>query len=326
MYIGTSPEETGQSSVNTSDVCSLLELLRGRDGPPGANGERGEKGEPGLHGGKGEAGEKGDIGPRGQKGDIGDQGPKGDQGRVGRQGEKGYIGPQGEKGDRGLQGAKGNQGDIGPQGPRGLKGQQGPVGSKGGPGGQKGEKGSSTGGAVYIRWGRTICPSGQQTELVYSGRAGGSHHQHTGGGANYICMPDNPEYNSYSTSRSSNSFVYGAEYTIYSGLPNTHVSEHDAPCAVCYAASRPSVLMIPARMTCPENWTKEYSGYLMSEKYETPGRTMYICVDESPGSVPGQNSPDPDRVELFMVEAKCEGLDCPPYYDGRELTCVVCTR
>ena len=34
-----------------------------------------------------------------------------------------------------------------------------------------------------------VCPSGQGTILVYSGRAGG-----TVGGADYLCMPNTPEY------------------------------------------------------------------------------------------------------------------------------------
>ena len=67
----------------------------------------------------------------------------------------------------------------GPQGPPGISGPQGPVGEKGchgSPGlrGPQGPQGPPSGGAVYTRWGRTICPSDQGTELVYSGRAGGT--------------------------------------------------------------------------------------------------------------------------------------------------------
>ena len=37
-------------------------------------------------------------------------------------------------------------------------------------------------GAVYVRWGNASCPTGQGTELLYSGRGAGSRSDHTGGG------------------------------------------------------------------------------------------------------------------------------------------------
>ncbi|KAK2174253.1 hypothetical protein NP493_816g02017 [Ridgeia piscesae] len=39
--------------------------------------------------------------------------------------------------------------------------------------------------------------------------------------------------------------------------------------------------MIPARLTCPDGWTKEYVGYLMSAHYTHQGRTTYTCVDNA---------------------------------------------
>ena len=47
------------------------------------------------------------------------------------------------------------------------------------------------GGTVYIRWGHDECPSTAQ--LVYSGRAGGSHYQH-GGASNPQCLPLDPNF------------------------------------------------------------------------------------------------------------------------------------
>ena len=69
-------------------------------------------------------------------------------------------------------------------GPRGPQGIAGPPGQK-------------NGGVVYIRWGKTSCPNVTGTELVYAGRAGGSWYRHTGGGANYLCMPNDPDYLAY---------------------------------------------------------------------------------------------------------------------------------
>ena len=103
------------------------------------------------------------------------------QGRDGRDGRDGVPGP------RGPQGQRGEQGVAGPSGPR-------------------------NGGVVYTRWGKTICNNVTGTELVYAGRAGGSWFRHTGGGVNYLCMPNDPDYLQYSPGVQGHSPVYGAEY------------------------------------------------------------------------------------------------------------------
>ena len=64
------------------------------------------------------------------------------------------------------------KGDIGPTGP------MGPIAR----------------GTVYTRWGKTICPQDKRTQLLYSGRTAGTHYTQSGRGANYLCLPDNPEY------------------------------------------------------------------------------------------------------------------------------------
>ena len=56
---------------------------------------------------------------------------------------------------------------------------------------------AATGSSSYVRWGRISCPSSCDTSLVYSGRVGGSFYNHQGGAADYICLPDNPEYSDF---------------------------------------------------------------------------------------------------------------------------------
>ena len=96
---------------------------------------------------------------------------------------------------------------TGPQGPIGL---QGPTGEQG-PQGIQGPPGPSGGGAVYTRWGRTICPITSGTELVYKGLAAGSHYNQSGGGANYLCITKEPKYVS-TTIPTAYSHLHGSEY------------------------------------------------------------------------------------------------------------------
>ncbi|XP_013396502.1 uncharacterized protein LOC106163457 [Lingula anatina] len=99
---------------------------------------------------------------------------------------------------------------------------------------------------------------------------------------------------------------------------------HDAPCAVCYTQTRPSHVMIPAKKTCPAGWTTEYNGYLVSNR-DDYARTEFVCLDEAPEVVAGGHE-NKDGALIYPAEVKCGSLPCPPYVDGRELTCVVCSK
>ena len=111
--------------------------------------------------------------------------------------------------------------------------------------------------------------------------AAGSHHSHTRGGANYICLPEKPEFLPYVSDTSDyQSFVYRSKYETFGTGPFNHLQDQDVPCVVCYASTRVSYLMIPAKITCPTTWTTEYQGYLMTERYNHKQNSVYECVDK----------------------------------------------
>ena len=228
------------------------------------------------------------------------------RGRDGRDGRDGLTGPRGPQGQKGEQGQRGKQGSSGPPGPR-------------------------NGGVAYTRWGKTSCPNVTGTELVYAGRAGGSWFAHTGGGANYLCMPNDPDYNyiGYQPGIQGLTLVYGAEYETVGRGPLTALQNHNVPCAMCYASTRVAVTMIPAKTRCPTTWTLEYSGYLMSayrgDSRSPHYRTMFECVDKNADSVPG-SAPNNEGAFFYHTEASCRGMPCPPYNPQKELTCAVCTK
>ena len=179
------------------------------------------------------------------------------------------------------------------------------------------------GGATYIRWGRDDCPSTAQ--LVYNGMAGGSFYDHSGSGNNYLCLPYNPQYLSYRNgANGGRAYVYGAEYQVEdtSAFPGMH--DHNVPCAVCHTPTRGAKIVIPARTSCPSSWTREYYGYLMAERYNHARSPPFECVDVSAESLAG-TAANTNGALFYFTESRCRGI-CPPYVDGKELTCAVCTK
>ena len=217
----------------------------------------------------------------------------------------------------GLPGLPGRDGLTGPKGDQGFKGDTGAQGSPG----------PRSGGVTYIRWGRTTCPDTEGTELVYAGRAAGSHYSHTGGGSNYQCITEEPENFDFGPGTVDASLIYGAEYEMFGNVPSASLPlyQHDVPCVVCYVAPRETVLMIPGRYTCPPEWTQEYYGYLMAECYNHHGRSTFECVDVAPETIAGGDA-NQNGALFHHVEPRCGSLPCPPYDEQKEMTCAVCSR
>ncbi len=111
----------------------------------------------------------------------------------GRDGRDGLAGPPGQDGRDGKDGERGEKGEQGIQGP-------------------PAPPGPPSGGVVYTRWGRTTCPGTGGTELLYEGLAAGSHRSHKGGGADYLCLPKDPQYSAYQRGDYQANYLYGVEY------------------------------------------------------------------------------------------------------------------
>ena len=246
-------------------------------------------------------------------------GRDGNDGKDGAKGEKGYFGVPG------IQGPKGTSGPGGAKGERGMRGDPGLQGPKGG----QGVQGPPSGGATYTRWGRTTCPTGQGTELVYGGRTMAMHWAYTGGGANYLCMPDEVDYLQFQYGVQGNSYIAGAIYWYSYPHPLSSFNNYNVPCAVCRVTNRSVALTIPAKTQCPTAWTREYFGYLMSEHSNHLGRTMYECVDKDPERVEGLGISGGVYPFAYFAAVETYFEDGPsnsPYDDEKELTCAVCTR
>jgi hypothetical protein len=190
---------------------------------------------------------------------------------------------------------------------------------------------------TFTRRGRTVCPSG--TSIIYTGYAGGSWYGYSGGGSNYLCLPDNPEFDNIVPGRQVwSSQIFGVEYETHSdqnkdnqpfSLANNRgapLLNSNAPCVVCHRSNKNSVLTVPAKKKCPtDTMILEYNGYLSSGVWDQQ-RTEFICLDAAPESIPGSVADNNGaRITPAQVECDLKTLPCPPYVEGYEVNCVVCT-
>nr|KAG5693600.1 hypothetical protein BaRGS_014620 [Batillaria attramentaria] len=110
------------------------------------------------------------------------------------------------------------------------------------------------GSSVYVRWGRSTCPS--TSSLVYSGVIGGSHYTQSGAASNYLCLSLSPVLSDHPIP-SSYASLYGGEYETHDSHQNK-----DPVCAVC-RSQHPTTIMVPGTNVCQPGWTTEYSGNFM---------------------------------------------------------------
>ena len=171
---------------------------------------------------------------------------------------------------------------------------------------------------------------------LFEGYTAGPLYNTGGGGSNFLCLPENPQWKNYMDGHQNSASIYGVEYELFnSGRHHNNIfSENNnggnplldnpAPCAFCYVGGRSTILMIPARTQCPDGWTMEYAGYVVSDRNTHTHRSNYICWDEAPEVAVGGTLQD--QAVIYPVEVHCGTLPCSVYITGRELTCVVCSK
>jgi len=171
-----------------------------------------------------------------------------------------------------------------------------------------------------------------------TGYAAGPKYNGDGSGNNFLCLPEDPEWKTYREGNQGlTGTIYGVEYELFNSNHNYYnnifsednsggpLANKPAPCAVCYVQARSTVLMVPAKTQCPEGWTTEYAGYLISEVGRLRRhRSNYICWDEAPEAAVGGSHQN--QAAIYPVEVQCGSLPCSVYISGRELTCIVCSK
>ena len=181
-------------------------------------------------------------------------------------------------------------------------------------------------GVTYIRWGSNSCPNSTGAQLVYVGRAAGTSTSMRGGSAERLCLPNDPEYvpETAGITGSWISSISGGEYEFAPNGPNRNVHDQIVACAVCHVPTRATVIMMPARSTCPSSWTREYYGYLTTER-EAYYRSIFTCINVNAEGAPGARL-GTNALYFYYVATTCLGIACPPYENNRILSCAVCTK
>ena len=108
------------------------------------------------------------------------------------------------------------------------------------------------------------------------------------------------------------SFIHSTQYASNIKVFPKDLHYYDAPCVVCFVPKVTSV-MIPAQISCPNGWTLEYSGYLMSNS-EDNHSSGTVCVDGDGDNLEGSAENKGGEV-LYFIVASCGAsfLPCPPY-------------
>ena len=86
-----------------------------------------------------------------------------------------------------------------------------------------------------------------------------------------MCLPvDGPDYDSRLADKSQINndagFLYAVQYHGVGFVPGkSSLDANTAACSVCETKSkRNKILMIPGKLKCPQSWTVEYTGFIMT--------------------------------------------------------------
>lgn len=198
---------------------------------------------------------------------------------------------------------------------------------------------------LYTRWGVAGCPAG--AEMAYSGRAGTSFHNNAGAGSNVVCIKEDFTFtNVWQPIQMSMTTVFGSivgvEYHASLGSPPNvaadplgDVANDNVPCAVCTVETN-AVFMQPGTTTCPNNWSLQYRGFVMSELSDQSSerdsqnyRSEFVCVDENAAIITDLENPTIE-ARLAHVSVACAEtniLQCTGgNYESGQLSCAVCSR
>jgi len=173
-------------------------------------------------------------------------------------------------------------------------------------------------GSTFVRWGALTCPD--SSELIYKGFGAGSHHGHAGGGANFLCLVEDPsDAPDTNTGNNNQAILYGMEWRDhYVGAYQNH---GDVGCSTCSFSGATYTKW--GSTECESGHTTLYAGNVMSS-HHGHYRSEWICVDPLRQVHSKSNNGHQTSALLYLAEYECGALPCGPFDTHKEVACAVC--
>lgn len=151
-----------------------------------------------------------------------------------------------------------------------------------------------------------------------------------GGSSDILCLPQKQQWSPENKTLGTTSTIEPLMIPTNSSLPSDDTPALPtaviALCAQCFTKSRPAITTIPTWTTCPEDWTLEYSGYLMTRSDRGISSSDHVCVDNNPDHNNRQgSSSEPDVLRFVKLNCSNAINECRSG-NGYVVTCVVCSK
>jgi len=174
--------------------------------------------------------------------------------------------------------------------------------------------------STFVRWGAMTCPT--TASLVYSGFAAGAHHGHQGGGANMICLTDEPsDAPDTHTGSQNHAMLYGTEYEAHYGNADANSKNNkNAGCTTCSYDGATYVTW--GSVQCTPGHDLLYSGNVMAS-HHGHWKSEWVCVDEK-REAHTEGVTNRHHNLWYLAEYECGSLPCGPYTQNKEVACAVC--
>lgn len=162
--------------------------------------------------------------------------------------------------------------------------------------------------------------------FLFPGYTGGSLSSKSGGAAAYKCMPLVIAWGQHANKSMPNSagtYFYPTRYQAPTGLWQG-LRHMQVPCTICLGQQHKTIVMIMGKLTCPNQWTIVYVGYVVSGKDAHMGSSEFQCLHHMPQGI--GNATEKPGKPFFAVRTRCGSFPCPPYEPSKIMSCVVCAR
>lgn len=172
-------------------------------------------------------------------------------------------------------------------------------------------------GAVYTRWGSTMCPD--SASKLYAGFMAGANYEATGSAANYVCMhPDGERAPGGSSGNDGGNLLYGVEYE------GQGRRDADAACVVCQKPLARQVYVQWGRQSCSNDHETEYAGHVQAESNEHQ-KSEYVCVDYQRDGHSRSSSTNDNGGTLYPTQMREGSADERQYPHNSFVGCAVCS-